>query len=155
MATIYLSLGSNLGNKKENLKNAVLLLSEEIGEVISTSSLYQSKPWGFESENDFINSVIIMKTFLSPFDILSKIKEIEKKLGRNNKTGRGYEDRVIDIDILFYEDLIIDTPELKIPHPFIHMRDFVLIPLAEIAPAFIHPLIKKDIREILKNLGCN
>jgi len=133
MPTVYLGLGSNLGNKEGNLKKAIVFL-RDLGKVISVSSFYQSKPWGFESENDFLNAAISIETSLSPFELLAGTQEIEKKMGRTSKSNGSYSDRIIDIDILLYDDLALDTPELKIPHPLLQERDFVLIPLAEIRP---------------------
>ena len=133
MAHTYLSLGSNLGNKKTNLEKAISLISTKVGKIIFVSSFYQSASWGFESENDFLNAVILIETQFSPFELLKKTQEIEKKMGRKTKTAEKYSDRIIDIDILFYDDLIIDTPELKIPHPLWQERDFVRIPLLEIS----------------------
>jgi len=132
MANVYLSLGSNLGDKKTNLEKAVSLISKEVGKTVSVSSFYQSAPQGFESENNFLNAVILIETTLSPFELLAKTQEIEKKMGRKTKTAETYSDRIIDIDILFYDDLIVDTSELKIPHPLWKERDFVKIPLREI-----------------------
>ena len=135
MASVYLSLGSNLGNRKKNLEKAISFISEEAGKIISVSSFYQSEPQGFKSENDFLNAVILIETTLSPFELLAKTQEIEKKIGRKTKSTETYSDRIIDIDILFYDDLIVDTPELKIPHPLWKERDFVKIPLAELNEA--------------------
>ena len=132
MVQAYLSLGTNLGNKKSNLEMAISLISERVGELVSVSSFYQSAPWGFESENDFLNAVILIETSFSPFELLAKTQEIEQKMGRTPKTTQNYTDRIIDIDILFYDDLTVDTPELKIPHPLWQERDFVRIPLLEI-----------------------
>ena len=132
MSSVYLSLGSNLGDKKSNLEKAVSLISKKVGKIVRASSFYQSAPCGFESENDFLNAVILIETSFSPTELLAKTQEIERKMGRKTKSTKTYSDRIIDIDILFYDDLVIDTPELKIPHPLWKERDFVLIPLAEI-----------------------
>jgi len=133
MAHTYLSLGTNLGNKKTNLETAISLISETIGEVVSVSSFYHSAPWGFESEHDFLNVAVAVETKLSPAELLKKTQEIEQKMGRKIKSKNGnYTDRIIDIDIIFYDDLIIDMPELKIPHPLWKERDFVRIPIVEI-----------------------
>jgi len=152
MNTVYLSLGSNLGDKKSNLEKAVSLISKEVGKVISVSSFYQSAPCGFESENDFLNAVILIETSLSPFELLAKTQEIEKKMGRKTKTTETYSDRIIDIDILFYDDLIVNTPELKIPHPLWKERDFVKIPLAELSTkGRMHECTKVKMQ--IKNIG--
>jgi len=149
MAFVYLGLGTNLGDKERNLNDAVMVLTLEVGKVLSQSSFYVSKPWGFDSENDFLNAVVLVETNLSPFDLLSKTQAIEMNMGRITKTTSSYIDRVIDIDILLYDNLIIDQPTLKIPHPLLAERDFVLIPLAEIAPDLEHPVLRIKIVELL------
>ena len=149
MALVYLGLGTNLGEKERNLNDAIISLSQEVGFVIRSSTFYASKPWGFESDNDFLNAVVLVDTALIPFDVLSKTQEIEKSLGRTAKTINGYSDRLIDIDILLYDNLIIDQPTLKIPHPLIAERDFVIIPLSEIAPDLVHPVFGRKIAELL------
>lgn len=149
MALVYLGLGTNLGEKERNLNDAIISLSQELGFVIRSSTFYKSKPWGFESDNDFLNAVVLIDTNLTPFDVLSKTQEIEKSLGRTAKTISGYSDRLIDIDILLYDNLIIDQPTLKIPHPLIAERDFVIIPLTEIAPELVHPVFGRKMVELL------
>ncbi len=153
MIKVFLGIGTNLGDKKANLQQAVELLSEYVGEVIAVSSFYASAPWGFDSENDFLNAVLVLETDLSPQKVLSKTKEIELKMGRKSKTITSlYADRIIDIDILFYGNLVVNLPELKIPHPFIQERDFVLCPLSEIAPELIHPVLNKNIKTLWTEL---
>lgn len=149
MSLVYLGLGTNLGDKERNLNDAVILVSMEVGEVLSVSTFYTSKPWGFESKNEFLNAVIFVNTELLPFDLLSKTQEIEKQLGRTDKTVDDYSDRLIDIDILLYDNLIINQPALQIPHPHIAERDFVYVPLAELAPELVHPLLGKKISDLL------
>ena len=129
--TLYLGLGTNLGNKEINLKNALKDLSDDFGKPIKVSSIYESKPWGFESENSFYNLVANYRSTLKPQEILTTCQNIEIKLGRKRK-AKGYESRIIDIDILLLGNLIIDETNLKIPHPFIEKRIFVLEPLLEI-----------------------
>jgi 2-amino-4-hydroxy-6-hydroxymethyldihydropteridine diphosphokinase len=135
MHQVYLGLGTNLGDKEANLKAAIEEIRKRVGEVTSLSAFHASAPWGFKSENLFLNAVCCVSTNLSPIDVLHTTQEIERELGRLKKSiNRIYSDRVIDIDILLYDDLHIDTPELTIPHPLMWQRDFVMIPLREIAP---------------------
>lgn len=130
---VYLGLGTNLGDRRMNLDNAVRLISQRVGRVVRESSVYETAPWGFKSDNQFLNSCICVATNLSPHSLLRVTQEIERSLGRKAKsTGGEYHDRIIDIDILLYDDIHIDEPDLKIPHPFIHEREFVLKPLMEI-----------------------
>lgn len=129
----YLGLGSNLGHKKANIDNAIRKIEAVVGWVIRRSDYYVSAPWGFESEHDFVNVVISVETALQPLELLCRLQEIEQEMGRKQKSVGGvYADRVIDIDILLYEDLVIDFPELKVPHPLMKERDFVMKPLNEI-----------------------
>ena len=137
----YIGIGTNLGDKEKNLKQAIDLLEQRVGKCHKISSFYASKPFGFESENDFLNAVVEIETCLLPFDLLHETQKIERELGRTEKSTNGiYQDRIIDIDILLYDNEIIDTPELKIPHLHIAERDFVLIPLKEIAPEMVNKL---------------
>ena len=134
---VYLGLGSNLGERKEQLCRAIALIGERVGEVIRQSSFIETEPWGFESENKFLNAVILCETTLSPRQLLRTTQQIERDLGRKKKANgkslnRKYTDRPIDIDILLYDDLTVDEPDLKIPHPLMHERDFVMVPLREI-----------------------
>ena len=149
MSLIYLGIGTNLGNKESNINDALIILSLEVGNVICVSNYFKSKAWGFESENDFFNAVVMIHTDLTPFDLLLRTQEIEIKLGRTLKTNMLYSDRLIDIDILLYDNLIIEQPTLKIPHPLIVERDFVLLPLAEIAPDLTHPVIGLTMLELV------
>jgi 2-amino-4-hydroxy-6-hydroxymethyldihydropteridine diphosphokinase len=132
MAKIYLALGSNLGDKEQNLRNAITAISEQAGKITKISTFYYSKPWGFSSDNDFVNAVICIESELSPFDLLDCTQKIECQLGRTRKTTTTYSDRIIDIDILLYDNLTINSDKLKIPHPHISERDFVFVPLNEI-----------------------
>jgi len=150
MSLVYLGLGTNLGNKQQNLNDAVMELSLEVGSVVSLSAFYTSEPWGFNSENVFLNAVVLMETSLSPVQVLSKTQLIEKELGRTVKPAPGYVDRLIDIDILLYDTLIIDQPSLKIPHPLITKRNFVLIPLIEIAPDLEDPVSGKKFKNFIQ-----
>ena len=131
---MYLGLGSNLGDRTAHIRKAVMLLSERVGEVTRQSSLIETEPWGFLSEHRFINAVVCCETPLSPREVLKATQQIERELGRKKKTSRAlhYHDRPIDIDILLYDDLTVYEPDLKIPHPLMHERDFVMIPLKEL-----------------------
>ena len=145
---MYLGLGSNLGNKEENLRKAISMINEQIGTVVHQSAFFYSEPWGYESDNQFVNAVILVETSLSPYDVLTANQRIEHLLGKTqaHATERPsdlslqpsdlrppiYHDRPIDIDILLYDDLHMDEPGLKIPHPLMEERDFVMIPLNEI-----------------------
>lgn len=149
MATVYLGLGTNLGNKEANLRTAIYKLQERIGKQVSLSSFYETAPWGFESDHSFLNAVIGLETSLSPIEILHITQEIEKELGRTKKSVNGsYSDRLIDIDILLYDNLVLQTPELTIPHPLMTERDFVMKPLIEIAGNVIHPTRQKTLSEL-------
>jgi len=140
---VYLGLGSNLGDREEHIRKAVALIGEKVGLVIRQSSLIETEPWGFESENRFLNGVILVETSLTPRQLLRATQKIERSLGRKRKSTDSslqspdfskYSDRPIDIDILLYDDLTVDEPDLKIPHPLMEQRDFVMIPLNEIKP---------------------
>ncbi|WP_304316909.1 2-amino-4-hydroxy-6-hydroxymethyldihydropteridine diphosphokinase [Phocaeicola plebeius] len=149
MATVYLGLGTNLGNKEANLRTAIYKLQERIGKQVSLSSFYETAPWGFESDHSFLNAAIGLETSLSPIEILHITQEIEKELGRTKKSVNGsYSDRLIDIDILLYDTLVLQTPELTIPHPLMTERDFVMNPLIEIAGNVIHPTRQKTLSEL-------
>lgn len=133
MHKVYFSLGSNLGDRKHNIRHAVELIGERIGAVERVSSLYETEPWGFSSDNMFVNAAVCVFTKLSPRAILEATQAIEREMGRKIKSVNGqYHDRIIDIDILLYDDIEIDEPDLKIPHPLMHERDFVMKPLREI-----------------------
>lgn len=135
MATLYLSLGTNLGHRQKNLSLALELIGSEVGTVLSASDIIETEPWGFDSSNRFLNMAVKVETHLQPLEVLHTTQEIERKLGRIHKTVAGeYHDRPIDIDILLYDDLVMNTPELTIPHPLMHERQFVMKPLLQIAP---------------------
>ena len=149
MSLVYLGLGTNLGDKEQNLHQAVRCLSAEVGSVLSLSSFYASRPWGFVSEYEFLYASVLVETNLPPLELLSKTQEIEKSIGRTAKSTSGYSDRMIDIDILLYDKSIIDEPTLKIPHPLMTKRDFVLIPLLEIAPELVDPVSKRKFQDFI------
>lgn len=151
MAIVTLICGGNQGNRYDLLSEAYTLL-HQLGDILTKSNLYESEPWGFDSENFFLNQVLVISTPFNPYKVLTTTQAIEKKLGRKTKSIQGtYSDRPVDIDILFYDDQIIsDDPVLMIPHPHISARKFVLKPLNEIAPDLIHPSSKKSIRQLLE-----
>lgn len=133
MHIVYLSLGTNLGDKEKNLTDAIRMIGQTVGTVVRQSSFLATEPWGFDSENGFLNCAICINTTHSPLDVLRLTQEIERKMGRQSKSIDGiYHDRIIDIDILLYDDLRMNTPLLTIPHPLMKKRDFVMIPLKEI-----------------------
>ncbi len=145
----YIALGTNLGNKRRNLILAGALLAERGGDVKAMSGFYETEPWGFESDNTFLNAALLLETPLSPLDLLHLTQGIEKEMGRGSKSDGEYHDRVIDIDILLYGGEVIDVPGLAVPHPLMHKRGFVLRPLAEIAPYAVHPILGKNMLELL------
>jgi len=131
--TVYLGLGTNLGDKEGNINEAYRCIEQRIGRIVRRSSLVQTKPWGFDSENNFLNSAVCVNTELSPKALLKATQKIERLMGRTHKSVDGeYHDRIIDIDILLYDDIRVDEPDLVIPHPLMQQRDFVMIPLSEI-----------------------
>ena len=130
---VYLGLGTNLGDKQKNLNDDIRMLGNQVGEVEKVSSVIETEPEGFKSDNMFLNAVVKVRTTLSPFELLDITQDVEKSLGRKEKSSNGiYHDRVIDIDILLYDDINISTPRLVIPHPRMTQREFVMTPLAEI-----------------------
>ena len=147
--TIYLSLGSNLGNRLFNLQRAVLLLQKELGSILEISGVYRIPSWGFDGE-DFLNACLSLETKKTPAEVLHIILKVEKEMGRQRSEGEGYQSRNIDIDLLYYNSEIIQTDELTVPHPQMQLRRFVLKPLADIAPQFYHPVLGKDTRNLLQ-----
>jgi len=152
MAVVYFSLGSNEGNRLDSLVKATQLIDNLIGKVMKYSSVVESEPWGFISESTFYNMVLQVNTELAPHQILSKALDIEASIGRI-RHGNVYTNRIIDIDILFYDADEIDDENLVIPHPLMHKRKFVLQPLAEIAPDLMHPVFNASIPELLFQLN--
>lgn len=152
----YLSLGSNLGDKAENINSAVELLSERAGKVLKVSSNYETEPDGFVSENRFVNIALSLDTPLEALALLDVCEQIEKDLGRKTKSvNLNYSDRVIDIDILYFNNMQLATDRLTLPHPRMHKRTFVLEPLAEIAPKFRHPILGMSTLGMLEKLCKN
>lgn len=149
MNTAYLLLGSNSGNREEELLAAKRLIEEELGEVISVSSLYETAPWGFQCQEYFLNMAIALNTTLQPHHLMHKILQIEFRLGRMRFPDKQWVSRTIDIDVLFYNDLIVEDDTLIIPHKLLHERKFALVPLNEIAPEFLHPVFMKKISTLL------
>lgn len=143
---VYLALGSNMGNRKENLKEAIASLSPQL-DVKAKSHVYETPPWGYENQQNFYNQVVKAQTYLEPEPLLKHLKRLETALGR--KTTFRYGPRSIDIDILLYDDLVLNTPLLTIPHPRMHERGFVLLPMMDIAPDLVHPVTQKSVRDML------
>lgn len=150
MALVYFSLGSNQGNRLKSLVTATKLIESLVGKVQLFSAVVETEPWGFRAEIAFYNQALIVETDLSPQQVLSVIIDIEKTMGRI-RTGEAYISRIIDIDILFYDEDIVHETNLIIPHPLMHLRKFVLAPLADIAPDIVHPDSGKTISELLLN----
>jgi 2-amino-4-hydroxy-6-hydroxymethyldihydropteridine diphosphokinase len=151
MNIVYLLIGGNLGDRWQNLADCRDLLESQIGEVDMQSRIYETAAWGKVDQNDFLNQVLVIRTMLDPQSVLKKIHSIEQYLGRVRHEHWG--ERLIDIDILFYNDDIVNSPLLKIPHPQIPFRKFTLTPLMEIAPELVHPLLHKTIWQLYQN--CN
>lgn len=156
MALAYLSIGSNLGQRKEYLGKAIIALEQNVGTLLKCSDFIETEPWGFTSDNKFLNAALILETKLLPWDLFHKTQEIEQEIGRKKKSvNNAYSDRCIDIDILFYDHLIVENTTLTIPHPKLHQRMFVLQPLNQIAPDFVHPQLDKTIHQLFLELRQN
>ena len=146
---VYLGLGTNLGNKEQNLRMSVKKIEERIGNVVSLSAFYATAPWGFSSENSFLNAAVCVETTLLPLQVLKETQGIERELGRTEKSVNGlYADRLIDIDLLLYDDRVMDAEGLILPHPLMTERRFVMEPLSEIAPDVVHPVLHKTMKEL-------
>jgi 2-amino-4-hydroxy-6-hydroxymethyldihydropteridine diphosphokinase len=149
MHTVFLALGSNLENRKQHIEKAIVLLREKINDI-TVAPLYETKPRYFENQNNFLNTVLSGFTELAPQELLQFTKTVQKKVGRVERFRNG--PREIDIDILFYGNVVYKDEELEIPHPRLQERDFVLQPFSDINPDFSHPVLKKTIRELLDSL---
>lgn len=152
MAIVYLGLGTNIGNRRGNLVKAAALLAERVGDILALSGFMETEPWGFDSENLFLNAAIKMETPLTPDELLSATQAIEREMGREKKSDGSYHDRVIDIDILLYDNRVIEQLGLIVPHPLMQERLFVMAPLAEIAPFERHPLLGQTFMELADSL---
>lgn len=153
MAKLYLALGSNQGDRKALLDAARAACDASLGRVTGCSDYIETAPWGFSSPHPFLNAVLELETELSPIDILERTQEVERQLGRQTKSSAtGYQDRPIDLDLLLYDDLVLETPRLTLPHPLMHLRDFVLEPLQQLAPTLRHPVLGLSIAELYSRL---
>jgi len=142
-------LGGNLGKVPETFELALIEL-QELGHIVKKSSVYCSKAWGMGADTpDFYNQAVLLQTDLTPVDLLYGLLEVEKKFGRKRKDVSNYESRLLDLDIIFYENQVLDSEDLKIPHPRMHIRSFTLVPLAEIIPEFVHPILNETIEQLL------
>lgn len=153
MAIVYISLGSNKGDRIGYVQQAASLLGADDGiSIVRTSAFYETEPWNMNTKNWFVNAIVEAKTKYSPQELLKLCQAIEKKLGREHKTTNDYEDRTIDIDILFYNNDIIDEENLTIPHKYVHLRAFNLVPMLELNADFVHPVLHKSIIEMHNDL---
>ena len=150
MHQVFLGIGGNTGNKHDNFDKVYTFIKNELGDIIKQSSVYETPPWGFESEENFWNQILMIETVFSPEKLLKNIAEIENWFGRERVSGK-YSSREMDIDILYFDELILKTETLTIPHPQIANRVFVLVPLAEIAPEYVHPQLQMTSLKMLKN----
>lgn len=154
MARVVLLTGSNEGDKRRLLEQARASVAARVGEIVDESAVYESEPWGFSADETFLNQVLVAETRLEPLAVLDEVQAIERELGRVRRNAvrtdekRVYESRPIDIDILFYDREIIDSARLTVPHPLIAQREFVLIPLREVMPDYIHPVLQKAIKDL-------
>jgi len=149
MSKVILSIGSNLGDRTKNLLSAASLIDQNIGTIIKCSSVYETEPWGFNTDDQFLNQVLMIDTNDNPSEVMNKIIIIEESSGRIREAS-SYHSRNIDIDILFFDDMIISENNLQIPHPRLHLRNFTMIPLAEIAADFMHPVLGEKLIALAK-----
>ncbi|MCT4614408.1 MAG: 2-amino-4-hydroxy-6-hydroxymethyldihydropteridine diphosphokinase [Marinifilaceae bacterium] len=149
MAKVFFLLGGNQSDRNGILTQSIAMIDREIGKVCSESSIYETDAWGFDCNDKFLNKVVVINTDFTPHEVLSKAQAIENRLGRIRKKDARYSSRTIDIDILFYDNEIINTKDLQIPHPRIQERNFALIPLLELDRNYLHPTLKKSIEQLL------
>jgi 2-amino-4-hydroxy-6-hydroxymethyldihydropteridine diphosphokinase len=154
MHQVFLSIGGNLGNKRANFDKVYTHIQNELGCIVLRSSVYETAPWGFDSEDPFWNQILVIETHLNPSEIIERIAKIDAVFGRK-RISEGYSSREMDVDILYYDSEIINAENLTIPHPMLYKRLFVLVPLAEIAPDFVHPVLKLTSIEMLNNCQDN
>ena len=149
--SVFVLLGSNLGDRELLVNQACKMMGERCGEIVAKSRLYESEPWGFKSEHWFLNQVVVLDTEMSPDDLMDTLLEIEKELGRDRTTPHeGYVSRPMDLDILYWgKDLIVEKQHVIVPHPRLHQRRFTLLPLCDVAPDYVHPILKKTNRQLL------
>lgn len=147
--SVVLLLGSNIEPRKEYLDRAIEILQQDIGTVAGMSRIYQSEPWGFEAKVPFLNMAIVFNTDKSAKEVLTICLKTEQRLGRERKVEPGYASRKVDVDLLYYGDEIVNLPELVVPHPRLHLRRFALIPLTDVVPDMVHPVYKKNQKELL------
>jgi 2-amino-4-hydroxy-6-hydroxymethyldihydropteridine diphosphokinase len=150
--SVYIGLGSNLGDRAKNLNDAIAALNPGV-QLVKCSPVYETHPWGYQDQPQFLNQVVLGMTELSPRDLLSHLKDIENRLGR--VATFQYGPRLIDLDILLYADQVIDLPGLKIPHPYLEQRAFVLVPLVQLAPDLVHPVLNRTLKELLNQIDAS
>lgn len=145
----YVSLGSNLGNRKKKLSDAVQMLQEKVGSIIDSSAIYETESWGNENLPSFYNQVICISTTLSATELMKTLLQIEEQMGRKRKSSENYSSRTLDLDVIYYNNEVISEEHLQIPHPHLHKRNFVLLPLMEIARDFVHPIFNKNTAQLV------
>jgi 2-amino-4-hydroxy-6-hydroxymethyldihydropteridine diphosphokinase len=150
-----LLLGSNIEPRKAFIADALALLREEFGSEERLSGIYESEPWGFDAQVPFLNRVVVFETGKTPQEVLGICLDVEQKLGRKRKDGSGFVSRTIDVDVLYFGNKIVETKNLTIPHPALHLRRFTLLPLVEVIPGFVHPVLKKDNKALLNECADN
>jgi 2-amino-4-hydroxy-6-hydroxymethyldihydropteridine diphosphokinase len=148
---LILLLGSNIPDRSSYINKSIKLISNSVGTIVKQSSVYESEPWGFVASVAFLNQIVLVETKFEPQEVLAITQKIEGLLGRKKKEGEGYESRTIDIDILFYDDEKVEFPGLIIPHPHVHERLFTLLPLVEVDPGWVHPVVGKTARQLLSD----